>query len=1040
MKKRNLIFSLLALVSVLGSCGKGNVDTSLPTVNPSTQQPTDKKSTPSSEEPKKIFYTITFNLNGGEIADPTAVASQRIEEGHWAKKPTINPTKKNCKFVAWVDEDGNEFNFRTGIYGDVDLYAKWSVNEDLKITLTFDPNNGEPTFEQETFVGDYLNVPVPHKDGFVFIGWYLNGDKTQKWTGYVDETMDKDTLVALYEKQSFNYKYEVNNDGSATITGIMDINVVDVQIPESINGRPVTGISATAFKGGSSITQISISASVKTIDPKAFMYTNKLASITVDGSNTAYKSKEGLLFSKDEQTLVFCPQKALTSNQSYDCPSNLKKIGDYAFYNQRDVGLKYITFNEGLEEIGDYAFYGDISISSVSFPSSLKKIGNAAFEMLGDSTTNQFTITWSEGLEEIGESAFTGAYIKGDLKLPDSIKILRSYAFSTPMNSYCAIESVKLPASLEVFEPGVFFYGMGIKSVALASSNTNFKVENNILLTKDGKKLVYIPSDATTTTTSFAIPSTVEELLPKSCSDVRYVDNFTLPSSLKKIDNNAFHNNINVTSITIPDSVTEIGKESFMFMDKLSSLHIGTGITEIPEAAFYSCPQLTNIEIPSNVKKIGVEAFAQELGLRTLTLNEGLEVIEASAFSNNGSSESEDDPVSSYKSKVTKLVLPNSLTTIGDSAFSGWSSLQEVVFGAGLTSMNGSVFSGNGNNGVPNFKLTLAEGSNLKLTNDQLISADGKTVFYCKPSHTGAINVPEGVETISKLVYYRVKASSLTLPSTLKIIENQAFASAFDSSNKVKVTIPSNVSKIGASAFYFANIYGLTFNEGVQEIGDEAFESTNDLGNITLPASLKRIGTKAFFSCGVTGVTLNEGLEEIDDYAFLGNPKMAGEITIPSTLKTMGVGAFVGRVNNYSTELTAFNVASGNNYFSAVDGVLFDKNQTTLYCYPSKKADTAYVMPSTVVTIKENAMAGLQNLSSLTLNDGLENIGAEAFSNSLAIRNVNIPSSVVTIGYRAFSGWTKAQTISVSHTEDEAAMLFGSDWINSCNAVISYGE
>ena len=167
---------------------------------------------------------------------------------------------------------------------------------------------------------------------------------------------------------------------------------------------------------------------------------------------------------------------------------------------------------------------------------------------------------------------------------------------------------------------------------------------------------------------------------------------------------------------------------------------------------------------------------------------------------------------------------------------------------------------------------------------------------------------------------------------------------------------------------------------------------------------------------------------------------MAGEITIPSTLKTMGVGAFVGRVNNYSTELTAFNVASGNNYFSAVDGVLFDKNQTTLYCYPSKKADTAYVMPSTVVTIKENAMAGLQNLSSLTLNDGLVNIGAEAFSSSIAIHNLNIPSSVVTIGYRAFSGWTKAQTISVSHTKDEAAMLFGSDWINNCNAVISYGE
>ena len=87
MKKRNLIFSLLALVSVLGSCGKGNIDTSLPTANPSTQQPTDKKSTPSSEEPKKIFYTITFNLNGGEIAEPPAGAPHKVEAGKVSSKP-----------------------------------------------------------------------------------------------------------------------------------------------------------------------------------------------------------------------------------------------------------------------------------------------------------------------------------------------------------------------------------------------------------------------------------------------------------------------------------------------------------------------------------------------------------------------------------------------------------------------------------------------------------------------------------------------------------------------------------------------------------------------------------------------------------------------------------------------------------------------------------------------------------------------------------------------------------------------------------------
>lgn len=96
-KKRNLIFSLLALVSVLGSCGKGNIDTSLPTVNPSTQQPTDKKSTPSSEEPKKIFYTITFNLNGGEIADPTAVAPQKNRRGSLGQEANNKSDKEKLQ-------------------------------------------------------------------------------------------------------------------------------------------------------------------------------------------------------------------------------------------------------------------------------------------------------------------------------------------------------------------------------------------------------------------------------------------------------------------------------------------------------------------------------------------------------------------------------------------------------------------------------------------------------------------------------------------------------------------------------------------------------------------------------------------------------------------------------------------------------------------------------------------------------------------------------------------------------------------------------
>lgn len=1032
MKKFKKLVPLFATLLLLTGCEE---------LNPSKPSDPTTPTDPVNPDDQDTYYTVEFDLNGGEIADASYIAKQKVKEGHWAKEPTISPTKNHCIFLGWYTSGGTKFDFTTAIYGNIVLTATWQVNEDEKVTLTFDPANGEATFTVDTFLHDTPTIKIPKKAGYVFAGWYYNTNT--RWSGIVTSDVVGVTLTAHYEKENFNFSYSINDDDTATITGLLNISATVINIPETINGHVVTTIGARAFNNRVNLQQVTLSKTVQHITGQSFTGCTALTTINVDTDSQYFKSIGGLLYSKDGSEIVYCPRKAITDTQTYDCPANLKKIGDYAFYGQGDTGLKTVTFNSLLEEIGDYAFYGCLNITALTFPSSLKKIGKAAFEILGSTTSNELQISWAEGLEEIGESAFCGPYIKGTLNIPDTVKVLGDYAFSTPANSYCAIEKVKLPASLESFGNGVFFYGTSIETLTLDSSNAKFKVENNTLLSKDGKICYYIPGNAATINADYQLSEGVEELAPHSCSDIRYITDFKLPSTLKKIDKGAFHYNLYIEKLAIPDSVTSIGDEAFMMMSKLKSITLGTGITEIPEACFYECQKITSINIPSNVKKIGSEAFACG-NLSSITFNEGLEEIGSLAFMNDGtSSDSTDDYSVSLTKGLKTLVFPDSLTTLGNSAFAGNSALQTVTFGKGLVNFGSGVFLPSNSSSVASFKIQVSDGSPLSVKNNQLISANGKEVYLYTNTSSDAnpdITVPAGIEKINDYVFYYIKANSISLPSSLKEIGEYAFKSAFNYSSKVALTIPDNVTTIGEHAFDMANIGSIRFGSGLKTIGEQAFTSAS-IENLTLPSGVKEVGYRAFFSASVKTLILNEGLETIGAEAFAANPSMSGTITIPSTLKSLGAGAFMGRINTYSNGVTGFSVAEGNNHFSIdSNGALYDKGQTKLYAYPSSGEATSYSMPNTVTEIADYALAGSQKLTGITLSNSLISIGESALALSKKIASITIPDTVTSIGYRAFQEWSASQTINMPWSQDSTLARFGNDWKNSCNASVVYQD
>lgn len=146
----------------------------------------------------------------------------------------------------------------------------------------------------------------------------------------------------------------------------------------------------------------------------------------------------------------------------------------------------------------------------------------------------------------------------------------------------------------------------------------------------------------------------------------------------------------------------------------------------------------------------------------------------------------------------------------------------------------------------------------------------------------------------------------------------------------------------------------IVVKEGVTEIGDGAFEEIF-IKSISLPKSLKKIGKSVF---GVASVSCSRGLKTV---------------TIPKNLESVGKGS-LDRL-----DVKEFKVASGNKYFSAKDGVLFNKKKTTLVRYPADKKATSYTIPKTVKTLSYGAFACCGNLKKLTIPASVKTIKASNF-------------------------------------------------------------
>lgn len=241
---------------------------------------------------------------------------------------------------------------------------------------------------------------------------------------------------------------------------------------------------------------------------------------------------------------------------------------------------------------------------------------------------------------------------------------------------------------------------------------------------------------------------------------------------------------------------------------------------------------------------------------------------------------------------------------------------------------------------------------------------------------------------------YCTALSHLELTEKILYIDNHAFAG----SGLLEITIPNAVEMIDKAAFLKCeSLEKVDLGNSVSEIKEEAFSYCTALKSITLPATLKTIGKEAFYGCSaLTGVVL------------------------PKKLSALGAGAF-----GACHALKSIAVESGNTKFSSIDGVLFNKEGTTLLTYPNAKT-ASYQVPEGTILIDNSAFSECDSLHSIALPTSLQEIADEAFYKCTALEAISIPGNVTTIGASAFYGCSALETAQLGQgITTVAESLFG---------------
>ena len=842
----------------------------------------------------------------------------------------------------------------------------------------------------------------------------------------------------------YEYYYESGNTGYA-VSGCSESYSGDITIPAEYNGSPVTKISGNAFNWHENITSITVSEGITEIGACAFADCTNLTSVTIpksvirmDGAFNGKNDNNPDLVIKG-YTYSAAYDYAMENSISFVSLGNvsafryeLRDDGSYCFL-RCSVGYKGAVniprkYNgNDVTEIRDEAFADCKEVTSVVIPGSVEYIGDRVFNnctklsRISVPSSNDYYyavngVLFNKSQTEIIK--YPQAKTDESYTIPDGVNVIAEYAFSNCEN----ISLVKIPDSVTGICSSAFSECSNLLSVVIPDSVT--EICSNTFSDCNSLEFVKISKNA----------ERIEGSAFRGCSSLATVE---IPAGVISIDGYAFSDCVNLENIEIPSSVTEIGTEVFNGCSNLTSIIIPDGVSIIPDGTFRFCTSLSSVKIPDGLIEIRGGAFKDCVSLKSIILPNTITYIGFAAFSG--------------CSKLASIRLPDSLTSIDDCAFKGCTGIQSISLPDSVSEVGRYVFEECKN--LKEVKMSseieaIADGMFLGCVNLQSIETPenvmyiGECAFQNCKSLT-SVTIPDGATSIEMSAFYGCEnLVSVTIPESVNSIAFDAFSdcnpnlvisgykysTAYEHAieNSIRFNALGEVSPLKFELNYdetgyvvakCSNLYSgdIVIPEEyngmpVTEIGNFAFNYCKNLESVMMPDSVLNIGDGAFLECeSLRSVTISENLRYITNYMFSGCHSLTSimipdsvkgvgsfafeeceslsSITIPEQVDEIGLCAFSG-----CKKLGRIIVSPDNEIYASQNGVLFNKDKTTLLKYPEGRIATSYLVPESVTYIATDAIENCTNLKNLVISSNVNTIESGNFRSCLNLENISVAS------------------------------------------------
>ncbi len=377
-----------------------------------------------------------------------------------------------------------------------------------------------------------------------------------------------------YEVKGGNIYLNYDSFKKSYVVVNADYDIIEANIPQTVNGTPVTEIASAAFQSCRKLTKVTIPNSVAKIDEWAFMDCYTLTNIIIPDSVT-YIGKEAFL--------------GCTSLMDITIPYGVTNIGDRAFGTCTSLMSINVNENNSSYSSQDGILYNKNKTRLIQVP--IKK------------AIQYFTI-------------------------PNSVISIENRAFE-----HCrSLISIYIPGSVTNIMASSFLGCSSLMSINIDESNPAYLSVNGVLYNKDKTELILVP--AAKDIKEFTVPDSVVSIGGDAFFNCSLLTNIIIPNSVTSIGNYAFDGCSSLTDIAIPDSVTSLGSYSFFDCTSLKNITISNSITSIGNCTFYNCTSLTDITIPNSVTSIGYYSFADCGSLTGITIPDSVTNINAQAFYN----------------------------------------------------------------------------------------------------------------------------------------------------------------------------------------------------------------------------------------------------------------------------------------------------------------------------------------------------------------------------------------------------------------------